>query len=174
MCKLASFHVLKIEISHDMTKPTKWVCTQRRLRSAWSESSLSAWRKLGSLPTHWANSKDFDLIRLGRCPGWSESLLGAHSLCWFCYVAAQMSCIMRKGIITLCSLISLKCAANQWGQISGSLSEALKLSLNPCNTVWANSEGSGETAWRCRLAWAFAVRISDKYPFLIGWLKCTR
>ena len=23
------------------------------------------------------------LIRLGRCPGWSESSLGAHSICWF-------------------------------------------------------------------------------------------
>ena len=127
---------------------------------------------LGPYPPNERTAKT--LIRLGRCPGWSESLLGAHSLCSFCYVAAQMSCIMRKGIITLCSLISLKCAANQWCQISGSLSEALKLPLNPCNTVWANSEGSGETAWRCRLAWAFAVRISDKYPFLMGWLKCTR
>ena len=30
------------------------------------------------------------LIRLGRCPGWSESSLGAHSLCWFCHVVAQI------------------------------------------------------------------------------------
>ena len=28
------------------------------------------------------------LIRLGGCPGWSESSLGAQSLCWFCHVAA--------------------------------------------------------------------------------------
>ena len=26
------------------------------------------------------------LIRLGGCPGWSESSLGAHSFCWFCHV----------------------------------------------------------------------------------------
>ena len=44
-----------------------------------SESSLSAWRKLGSLATHWAHSED--LIRLGGCPGWSEFLLGAQSHC---------------------------------------------------------------------------------------------
>ena len=25
------------------------------------------------------------LIRLGRCLGWSESSLGAQSLCWFCH-----------------------------------------------------------------------------------------
>ena len=41
-----------INMSPDMTK---WVCAQRRLRSA---SWLSAWRKLGSLATHWAHSED--------------------------------------------------------------------------------------------------------------------
>ena len=46
-----------------MTKPTKWVCTQQRLRSAWAsalsdQSSLSAWRYLRSSATHWAHSKD--------------------------------------------------------------------------------------------------------------------
>ena len=30
------------------------------------------------------------LIRLDGCPGWSESSLGAHSLCWFCHVAAHI------------------------------------------------------------------------------------
>ena len=50
------------KLSHDMTKPTKWVCAQRRFRSAWAsaqsdQSSLSAWRKLGSLTTHWAHSE---------------------------------------------------------------------------------------------------------------------
>ena len=29
-------------------------------RPVWSESSLSAWRKLGSLATHWAHSEDSD------------------------------------------------------------------------------------------------------------------
>ena len=43
-----------------MTKPTKWLCAQRRLRSAWAsaQSSLSAWRNLGSLASHWAHSED--------------------------------------------------------------------------------------------------------------------
>ena len=31
------------------------------------------------------------LIRLGGCPGWSESSLGAQSLCWFCHVAAHVN-----------------------------------------------------------------------------------
>ena len=30
------------------------------IRPVWSESSLSAWRKLGSLATHWAHGEDSD------------------------------------------------------------------------------------------------------------------
>ena len=58
-------------LSHTMTKPTKWVGILRRLRSAWAssqsdQSSLSAWRKLGSLATHWVHSEDSD--QTGRMP----------------------------------------------------------------------------------------------------------
>ena len=48
-----------------MIQPTKWLCAPRRLRSAWasaqSDQSLRcpAWRKLGSLGTHWAQSEDW-------------------------------------------------------------------------------------------------------------------
>ena len=31
------------------------------------------------------------LVWLGGCPGWSESSLSAHSLCWFCHVAAHIA-----------------------------------------------------------------------------------
>ena len=51
-----------------MTKPTKSVCAQQRHPPSlislhcpvWSESSLSTWRKLGSLATHWVHSEDSD------------------------------------------------------------------------------------------------------------------
>ena len=33
------------------------------------------------------------LIRLGGCPGWSESSLGAHSFCWFCHVTAHATVV---------------------------------------------------------------------------------
>ena len=47
------------------------ICAQRRLRSAWAsaqsdQSSLSAWRKLGPLATHWAHSEGSD--HTGRMP----------------------------------------------------------------------------------------------------------
>ena len=88
------FHVKDdMHMSRLMTKPTMWLCAQRRLRSASAyaqsdQSSLSAWRKLASLATHWAHSEDSD--RLGRCPGWSKSSLGTHSLCWFCHEVAHI------------------------------------------------------------------------------------
>ena len=63
------------------------------IRPVWSESSLSAWRNLGSLATSWAQAKT--LIILGGCPGWSESSLGARSLCWFWHVAAHVSLIQN-------------------------------------------------------------------------------
>ena len=50
------------------------MCTQRRLRSAWAsaqsdQSSLSTWRNLGSLATHWAHSEDSDQT------GWMPMLI---------------------------------------------------------------------------------------------------
>ena len=80
-------------LSRDMTKPTKWVSTQRRLRSAWASAqsdqfSLSAWRNLGSLATHWAHSEDSDQT------GWMPRLIwvfaGRTSVCWFCHEVAHM------------------------------------------------------------------------------------
>ena len=43
------------------------------------------------------------LIRLGGCPGWSESSLGAHSFCWFCHVVAHFynSCSRKKYLFLL-------------------------------------------------------------------------
>ena len=61
-----------------MTKPTKWPARPAKTRislgvrpvrseSSLSESSLSAWRQLGLLATHWTHSEDTDLIgRMSR------------------------------------------------------------------------------------------------------------
>ena len=55
------------QFRHDMTKPTKWGCAQRRLRSAWaSESSLCAqWVAKAPSFLH-ADSEDSD--QTGRMP----------------------------------------------------------------------------------------------------------
>ena len=38
------------------------------------------------------------------------------------------------------------------------------------DVMWGNSEGSGETVRMCRLAWAIARRLCDKYYNLMSWL----
>ena len=59
-------------MSHDMTKPTKWVCAQRRLqvslgiRPVWSASSLCAQRVAKDPSFLHADSEDSDQI--GRMP----------------------------------------------------------------------------------------------------------
>ena len=55
-------------------KTNKMMCAQQRLRSAWAstqsdQSSLSAWRNLGSLSTHWVHSEDSDQT------GWMPRLI---------------------------------------------------------------------------------------------------
>ena len=53
-------------LSRLMTKPTKWHMRPAKsqislgISPVWSESSLSTWKKLGSLVTHWAHSEDSD------------------------------------------------------------------------------------------------------------------
>ena len=76
-----------------MTKPKNDLCAQQRLRSAWAsaqsdQSSLSAWRNIGSSATNIAHCEDWS--------DWADaqvdlSLRGAHtSICWFCHEAAQI------------------------------------------------------------------------------------
>ena len=88
-------------LSHDTKKPTKWLCAQWRLISAWAfaqsdqclRCALSAWLRAQAFFMRTAET----LIRLGKCPGWSESSLGAHSFCWFCHVAAHLFSIYSQG-----------------------------------------------------------------------------
>ena len=60
----------------------------------WSESSLSAWRKLGSLATHWAHSKDSD--QTGRMPRLIWVFAGLTLILLFCHETAQMFSSIQK------------------------------------------------------------------------------
>ena len=86
-------------LSQGRTKPTKCHVRQRGLRSAWAsaksdQSSLSAWRKLGSLATYWEHSKDWS--------DWVDAQADL-SLCWahmpfgrFCHVLVHFSYTSMK------------------------------------------------------------------------------
>ena len=81
-------------MSRLVTKPTKRVCAQRRLRSALASSQSDQSLRCafsGLLRTQaFFMRTGKTLIRLDGCPGWSESSLGAQPHCWFCHVAAHI------------------------------------------------------------------------------------
>ena len=52
------------------------------------QPGLSAWRKIGSLATHVAHSKDSD--QPGRMPRLIWVFAGRILICWFCHVAAHL------------------------------------------------------------------------------------
>ena len=109
-------------MSRLMTKPTKLhvhpAKTQISLgiRPVWSEYSLSAWRKLGSLATYWADVQADLSLRWTHMP-----------ICWFCHETAQifnyctgthhsdMSHVTRKPVFGVCDQVRLKpaCSATE-------------------------------------------------------------
>ena len=57
------------------------LCTQQRqislgIHPFWSESSLSAWRNLGALATHWAHSKDSSDWANAQAAGHTDQFVG--------------------------------------------------------------------------------------------------
>ena len=70
VAKLFRFYMSRLTI-----KLTKWHVRPAKtqislgIRPVWSESSLFAWRKLGSLATHWSHSEDADQT------GWMPRLI---------------------------------------------------------------------------------------------------
>ena len=84
----------QFNVSRLVTKPTKWHVRYAKtqisqgIRPVWSVSAIrmkKAWVLSDPLNASEA------LIRLGGCPGWSESSLGAQSLCCFFHEAAHVS-----------------------------------------------------------------------------------
>ena len=80
-------------------KTTKWSVRPAKtqislgIRPVWSESSQSAWRRIGTLATHWAYSEVSDLSRLMPRLNWDFAGRTCHlflSFFWFCRAAAQI------------------------------------------------------------------------------------
>ena len=78
-----------------LQKPTKWSVRPAKTHISlgicpvWSDSSLSTWRRIGTLATHWVYSQDFD--QSGQMPRLILSLRWAHmSFCLFCH--AELIC----------------------------------------------------------------------------------
>ena len=102
---------ISVDMSRNMTKPTKWLCVQRSLWSDWADAQIS----LGIRPV-WSA---FTLRLMGSSgpklsscwqqrlwSDWADALadLSVHwvpSFCWFCHVAAHMSCRQSFRLISL-------------------------------------------------------------------------
>ena len=85
-------------MSHLMTKQTKWhVCLAKTKISlgicpVWPKSSLSAWRKLRPLATHWAHSKDCSDAQANLRLNWMHSHFVCFVMRWLKYfIAIQIS-----------------------------------------------------------------------------------
>ena len=65
----------------------------------WSESSLSTWRKLGSLATNWACSEDSDLT------GWMPRLIWVFAGCTCHFVGFVMRWLILFGSAVYCLTI---------------------------------------------------------------------
>ena len=82
-------------MSRDMTKPNSVAVRTAKtqislgIRPVWSESSLSAWRKFGTLAAQWAHNEDSD--QTGRMPRLIWVFAGRTLTCWFCHVAAHFA-----------------------------------------------------------------------------------
>ena len=88
-------------LSRLMTKPTKWHVGPAKtgIRPVWSESSLSAWRKLRSCPTHWAHSEDSNQT------GWMPRLIwvfAGRTYQYVGFVTRQLICDWRHQVLTYC------------------------------------------------------------------------
>ena len=94
--------------------------------------------------------------QISPAPGWSESSLGAV-------------------ILLVVSWGSSNVQSHEKMDLSIVLETCMHIhSIGPkmwLHIVCANSKGSGETAQMCRLAWALAVCLWDRYHFLMSWLK---
>ena len=102
------------------------MCVQRRLRSAWASAqsdqslccALNGYLRAQCFFMRTANT----LIRLGGCPDWSESSLGAHSL--VCFVMSRLisctlffiTCLFGGHVICDCFACGRNVLCSVWQQ----------------------------------------------------------
>ena len=91
------------------------------------------------------------LIRLGGCPGWSESSLGTQSFCWFCHDAAHFFKQQNIGLATFKIYRQYECQGQD---------------LRDGQIIWAAARQNQQfdlcSLRRLRSAWAFAQSVRMK------------
>ena len=169
-----------------MTKTRTWLVRTAKtqislgIRPVWSESFLSAWRKLGSLATHWAHSEDSD--RTGRMPrliwdfagrtvillvlSWGGSFVVlARLVSW---AGLEFDCIGSWSLHAVSSTLPFLVFCHQWN--NATYLDRYKGMLNKAKweTAWQNRQNDLCTQRRLGSAWASAQ--SDQSS-LSAWRK---
>ena len=115
----------------------------------WSESSLSAWRKLVSLATHWAHIEDSDAEA-------DPSLCWAHTV----FVGFVMTVSHLMFFLSLCPYFEFRYSPDN-SYFFNQTPKPATIGPRQANLVliaYASSEGSGEPAHPRSLARTFAAR----------------
>ena len=100
-----------------MTKQTSW-----HVRPVWSESSLSAWRKLGSLATHWAHMEDSD--QPGRMPRLIWVFAGRTVIFWG-FVMRRLNYDCTVFLIRMIRETARSCVRGVWFRVVTYISSSL-------------------------------------------------
>ena len=155
-------------MSHSISKPTKWhvrpaktqICLDNRL--VWSESSLFAWRSLGSLSIHWAHSEDSD--QTGQMPRliWVSAWRTCHFFGFVVQRLIRFYVEISKSIPKLSANTHLICST---------VSRATSLSVLPCSTYFLQIKqtlaGRGTIPLSSSCACFFWVFLSLPHHFLL-------
>ena len=158
------------------TKPTKWPVRPAKtqislgIRPDWSESSLSAWKTVGSLATQWAHSEDSDPP--------NQSLPWAHrSFCWFCREAAHsllQSWVQDFGYSN-CLVISNLISKSPWKwNISAKTLDSSKPNEFPLDralllTLQSNKKMNSYGWWKCWFKWLLRCSAIGSVIWYLKW-----
>ena len=151
-----------IELSHLMTKPTKWhvrpVKTQISLGicPVWSESSQCAQWVAKDPMFLYADSEDSD--QTGRMPGWSESSLGAHAILLVLSWGGSSDCFWLKN--KTCRMVLMHKWAAAWQNQQNGMWAQRRL-----RSVWVSTQSDQSllSAWR-KLGW-----LATHWALSEGW-----
>ena len=126
------------------------------IHPVWSESSLSAWRNLGSLATHWAHSEDSD--QTGRMPTLSWVFTGRTCILLVLSCHGSFIHARKKLLVYISHYKQLwtypKARDNPYTSISTQFSNVYRNVPNfPDRQVCANSLDPDQTAHR-RAVWS--------------------
>ena len=145
--------MIKTEPQHDKTNKNCPV---------WSESSLSTWRKLGFLATHWAQSEDSDqTVRMPRLilvfAGHTVTLLVLSCCCFVSKLWQWRSGYSVSGLFSSGELkLYRSCHKKTFRLKTTRLARVLHFVHS---TYTMNNKGPDQTASMCRLICAFVSRI---------------